>query len=104
MNSSTLDILKAAALISDPGCGVWAYDEWADHNQRCFDGTLIPCPIQWGLTAHGRSLGAFDITFYRIILHTSLIVPSSGDPWGIRKLLGQRLASDVLLHEMIHQH
>jgi hypothetical protein len=98
-----LDILKRAAAISDPGYGVWAYETWVSHNALYFNGELRPCPIQWGLTPHGHSLGYFSPDLVRITLHTSLVVPRS-DAWHMRDLLGPKIASDVLLHEMIHQY
>lgn len=94
--------LKAAAALIDPGYGVWAYETWEHHNATYFDGILRPCAIQWGLTPYGDSLGYWSGAFERITLHTSLVQPH-GDAWGIGRLLGKKYASDVLLHEMIHQ-
>jgi hypothetical protein len=81
--------------------GEWAQQTWADHNVAYFGGALRPLPILWGLTPHGRALG-----FYRraqnITLHLSLVREQS-NAWDLGGLLGPRFASDVLLHEMVHQ-
>jgi len=86
-----------------PGVGSWAYDVWADHNDRYFDNALEPAAIVWGLTPHGHALGSCSHSQpTRITMHTSLLQPS-GDAWKIGHKLGRAFASDVLLHEMIHQ-
>jgi hypothetical protein len=100
--TDTLDILKEAARIIYPGHGAWAYDTWLAHNTAYFNGILQPCGIQWGLTPHGYALGYFSPTFRTITLHTSLVNPHSY-AWGLHAVLGEQFASDVLLHEMIHQ-
>lgn len=102
-NNEQLKILKSAAEISDFGYGVWAYDKWDDFNQQYFDGALTIGGIFWGLTSHGHALGFFERWRNAITLHTSL-VRASTDAWGMGRLLGERLAADVLLHEMIHQY
>lgn len=87
--------------------GRWLYDTWAAHNIRCFGGRLAPVAIDYGLTSHGRALGIFHHTdapgrLPRITMHRSLLEPK-GNAWHMCLLLGERLAADVLLHEMIHQ-
>lgn len=102
-DSERLEILKSAAGISDFGYGVWAYDTWQQLNAQYFDRQLIVGGIFWGLTPHGNSLGFYSSWRNSITLHTSLVKPS-GAAWGIPTLLGERFATDVLLHEMIHQY
>ena len=83
--------------------GGWVYDEWADLNDQYF-GSLRPSGIIWGLTPHGRALGYYQPQFDVITLHKSLVDPHSSAPWGIPAYqLNKIFASDVLLHEMIHQ-
>jgi len=117
-NGEKFDLLRAAAIASYPSIkevgniGGWAYDTWAAHNQQYFDGMLNPCSIIWGLTAHGHALGFYNSWLNRITLHESLVDPkfdksnSSGGEkvWGQgAEAFGAFYASDVLLHEMIHQ-
>lgn len=103
MYGHKFDILREAAELSHPGFGTWLFDTWAHHNNRYFGDKLDVIPLIWGLTPHGHALGFYDPEFKRIVLHTSLLNPS-GDAWGIARILGQRFAGDVLLHEMMHQH
>jgi hypothetical protein len=95
--------LRNAAVTFFGDLGAWAYDEWTKLNDRYFGSQNEPGPILWGLTAHGRSLGSFAANRNAITLHKSLVQPSTDAPWDI-SWLGKRFASDVLLHEMIHQH
>ncbi len=95
-------LLRQASELSHPRYGAWLFDTWEGHNQAYFAGKLEVIPIIWGLTPHGHTLGYFSPTIPRITLHESLVSPQ-GDAWGIRRILGERFASDVLLHEMIHQ-
>jgi hypothetical protein len=86
--------------------GAWAYDEWHHHNTAYFDGRLAYGWILWGLTPHGHRLGETQLVngTGRITLHPSLVAPSSSHPWNrAARLWNTRTASDVLLHEMIHQ-
>jgi hypothetical protein len=99
---SNFEILRKAAEISDWGHGRWAYDSWSKLNDQLFDGRLKVGGIFWGLTPHGGSLGYYSPDRNAITLHTSLVM-SSANPWGVRKLLGERYATDVLFHEMMHQ-
>lgn len=112
------ELLRAAAIASYPtieglgNIGGWAYDTWETHNWQYFDGVLNPCAIIWGLTPHGAKLGFYSGWLNRITLHESLVDPkfdklnSSGGKhvWGQQAdAFGALYASDVLLHEMIHQ-
>ena len=97
------ELLYEVAELYDPIVWPWAYDRWQDLNQKYFGGLLKVGPIQWGLTEHGHFLGSYLQDTNKITLHTSLIQPQSS-AWGSRGLLGERMAEDVILHEMIHQH
>ena len=103
LQHATLAILRQAAELADPGgYGVWAYDTWAEHNAAFFNGELRPGGIAWGLTPHGYALGFYEPWRNHITLHSSIVAPK-GDAWGRGRLLGPLFASDVLLHEMVHQ-
>jgi hypothetical protein len=96
--------LKAAGETFFGKFGTWSYETWLELNKTFFDETLKPGPIVWGLTAYGHYLGSYSLGGRNTItLHTSLISPSTSAPWKI-SYLGKRFASDVLLHEMMHQH
>lgn len=95
-------ILKTAATATYGALGTWTYDSYAEINQRYFNGEIQINGVQWGLTPHGGSLAFYSPWFDTITLHQSLL-ESPGNPWGMGRLLGKRLAYDVLLHEMIHQ-
>ncbi len=85
--------------------GAWAFDEWKILNHTFFDGENKPGPIIWGSTPQGKSLGYYHVSENLIYLHKNLmrpIYPTPSFDWGIRHL-NKRVASDVLLHEMIHQ-
>ena len=93
--------------------GSWAYDEWKQHNKTYFEGKLEPGAIIWDLLPHGGSIGLYHPGKSIIKLHAAITgdvreVGYSGNsakvnPWGIEHAcLGERYASDVLLHEMIH--
>lgn len=99
VTADKIDTLRAAAAIMWPRFGEWAYETWLSHNYAYFDGELETCGIIWGLTPHGKCMGRFSGV---ITLHSSLI-ESHGNPWGARAWLGEQWASDVLLHEMVHQ-
>lgn len=90
-----IDILESAAEILWPSYGAWAYEEWRRLNLLCFGGELSPVGVLWGLTPHGRSQGHYRAEDQTITLHLSLIENGS--------LLDKHHASDVLLHEMVHQ-
>jgi hypothetical protein len=95
--------LRNAAISFFGDLGAWAYDEWTNLNDRYFGSQNKPGPMLWGLTPHGRSLGSFSANRNAITLHKSLVEPSTDAPWAI-SYLGKKYASDVILHEMIHQH
>jgi hypothetical protein len=82
--------------------GAWAYDTWHQHNAALFSGELEYAGIVWGLTPHGALLGHTSPSG-RVTLHPSLVDPSGERPWGWpAKRFTDRLASDVLAHELIH--
>lgn len=97
------DILRKGATITYGDIGIWAYAEWKKLNKNYFNNKLEVGAINFGITPHGVKLGAYTQEFNKIILHKSLILPSSENPWDIGKLLGRNYCSDVLLHQMIHQ-
>jgi hypothetical protein len=80
---------------------LWLYETWESHNVAYFDGQLSIGQINWGITAYGRALGLHSGWRNHITLHQRMIEP--GEDWtgGIRGR--ERAASDILLHEMIHQ-
>jgi len=85
--------------------GGWTFDEWKKLNRRFFNGENIVGPILWGVTPENRSMGYYSRTENLIYLHKTLVRPKY--PKFTLKLdisdLNRKLASDVLLHEMIHQ-
>lgn len=97
------NILRTAADLMWPLDGAWSYDTWQAHNEAYFEGRLEVGGILWGLTPHGHALGHHNGLYNVITLHESLLRPSSSNPWNMGDQLGLSLASDVLLHEMIHQ-
>ena len=85
--------------------GAWAYDEWKHLNEAFFNGKSIVGPIVWGLTLQGESLGYYSAVENLIYLNHHLlrpIYPMSHLEWDAGNM-NKKLASDVLLHEMIHQ-
>jgi hypothetical protein len=97
------NILRTATNLTFPRWGAWLYDTWKSHNETYFDGQLKVIPLYFGILPHGAKLGLYHSGDYpRISIHQSLLDPS-GDAWQILPLLGERFASDVLLHEMVHQ-
>lgn len=93
--SYTLADYRLAALTLWGETGAWFVDEFQRHNERYFAGGLPPLPIVFGLSAYGHCLGVTRFEgewgpLPRITLSTS---------YGP---LGQNVASDLLLHEMIH--
>jgi hypothetical protein len=82
--------------------GAWSYDAWHDLNAAYFDDELTYHGVVWGLTPHGGKLGYCEPS-ERITLHSSLVDPRGTKPWGWESdRFTDRLARDVLLHEMIH--
>ncbi len=85
--------------------GAWAFDEWERLNTSFFYGENKPGEIVWGATLEGNSLGYYLVAENLIFLHKNLLrprYPTNDLRWGIRHL-NKKVASDVLLHEMIHQ-
>jgi hypothetical protein len=85
--------------------GDWAFEEWKMLNAAFFDGGNKPGEIIWGATFEGGSLGYYAVAENLIYLHKTLLrprYPTNDLNWGIRHL-NKKVASDVLLHEMIHQ-
>lgn len=62
--------LRIAATTFFNELGVWSYDKWEKLNNLYFGGQLEPGPILWGLTPHGKHLGAYNPIDNQIILHT----------------------------------
>lgn len=84
--------------------GTWAYNEWEKHNEKYFKSQLKIAGIVWGLTPHGHLLGYYSHWSNVITLHSSLIEPKSSNPWYLDdNVYGKKYASDILLHEMMHQ-
>jgi hypothetical protein len=100
--SERFNLLREVAELYDPKVWPWAYDTWRALNNKYFIRGLKVGPIAWGLTDFGHSLGHYTPQVNKITLHSSLLEPSSG-AWGYGGLLGERMAEDVLLHEMLHQ-
>ena len=85
--------------------GVWVYDEWGRLNTAFFGGQNRPGAIYWTAAIRNESLGCYYFTQNVIYLNKDLVRPIYPVPmakWCLQHL-NQRLASDVLLHEMIHQ-
>ena len=102
---ATLTDLKRQGMQRFGEVGAWAYDEWNLLNETFFYGENTPGAIIWGSTPQGRSLGYYYVSENLIYLNKNLMRPIYPTPafnWGIRHL-NKRVASDVLLHEMIHQ-
>lgn len=102
-NSVTISAadLWVASTVFFGKAGQWVQDTWVSHNEAYFGSRLTPLPILFGLTPHGGCLGHYSHG-KSITLHTSLLRRDS-DAWQLTGLLGERYASDVLLHEMVHQ-
>ena len=96
-------LLREVAELYYPLVGPWTFDTWKDLNQKYFNGELKVGPIEWGLTKHGHALGYYSQQTNKITLHPSLLKPHSR-AWEYGGLLGERMAEDVILHEMLHQH
>ena len=102
---ATLAELKSQGIKWFGEVGAWAYDEWKILNETFFDGENKPGAIIWGSTLQGKSMGYYHVSENLIYLQKNLmrpIYPTTDFKWGIRHL-NKRVASDVLLHEMIHQ-
>ncbi len=102
---ATFAELKSEGIKLFGGVGAWVFDEWKMLNYTFFDGKNKPGAIIWGSTLHVKSLGYYHVTENLIYLNKNLlrpVYPTNDLKWGIRHL-NKRVASDVLLHEMIHQ-
>lgn len=90
-----LTIFRSAAELTYKEWGAWAFDTWESHNETYFDNELEPEALMFGLTPYGRAIGLCKGSTAnihpQILLHQNL--------WDS----GKRFASDVLLHEMVHQ-
>jgi hypothetical protein len=95
--------LKRAAATFFSELGEWSYDEWKRMNSEFFGNANEPGAILWGLTPYGCGLAYYSFMHNSITMHTSLVYPSTDAPWSIENL-GKKYASDVLLHEMMHQY
>jgi len=85
--------------------GAWVYDEWKNLNDIFFHGKNKVGPIVWGLTLQGESLGYYKAAENLIYLHRHLLrpmYPTNDLKWNADHM-NKNLASDVLLHEMVHQ-
>ena len=97
--------LKSQGIKRFGDVGAWAFDEWKILNDTFFNGENIPGAIIWGKTPQGKRMGYYHVAKNLIYLDKNLmrpIYPTNNLKWGIRHL-NKRVASDVLLHEMIHQ-
>jgi hypothetical protein len=101
--SEKFQLLREVAQLYYPSVGPWTFDTWKDLNQKYFNGELKVGPIEWGLTKHGHALGYYSQQTNKITLHPSLLKPNS-TAWECGGLLGEKMAEDVILHEMLHQH
>jgi hypothetical protein len=87
------------------GLGVWTYDEWRRLNEIFFYGRNNVGPIVWWTASPDESLGYYAAADNIIYLNEHLLKPVYPMPcrkWDVDHM-NKRLASDVILHEMIHQ-
>jgi hypothetical protein len=102
---ATLIELRASGVEKYGEVGAWAYDNWQVLNEVYFKGENIPGEIDWVADAGNSSLGYYAPMENRILLHKELVRPRYPTPmpkWSLNNL-NQRMAADVLMHEMIHQ-
>lgn len=100
----SFDELKRAGETFFGWFGSWAYDQWAELNERYFGSQNQVGGIVWGLTAYGKSIGEYTSRKNIITLHKTLVREESGDPWSQERLESKKqYAREVLLHEMMHQ-
>jgi len=100
--SKKFKLLREVSQLHDPSIGPWAYDTWQLLNEKYFNGELKVGPIVWGLTVHGTAVGYYTEEINKITLHPSILKPFSR-AWRCEGLLGEKMAEDILLHEMVHQ-
>lgn len=101
--SDNFDTLRAAGGIMWREYGAWAYDTWAAHNTAYFGGELAPPGIIWALPPDTQPLTHYDAQYGVITLHSGLLESERANLWGLDAWAGQQIASDALLHAMIHQ-
>ena len=102
---TTFDELREQGVKRFGDVGAWAYDEWKHLNEMFFNGKNNVGPIVWGLTSQGENMGCYSVAENLIYLNNHLsrpIYPTHHLKWNVRHM-NKKLASDVLLHEMIHQ-
>lgn len=116
MSQARLHTLQSAAAVLYGERGSWAYDMWDLINTRFWNGSLVPGPIHWGLTA-GCNFGWFlgDSNGGRITIHEALTGTDFPDfvqadrriernSWGLSSdYFGLGTALGTLLHEAMHQ-
>jgi hypothetical protein len=95
--------LLATAEIRWPEHGRWLYETWRAHNEKYFGGRLEPIGLILAPTPYGGSYGLYRLDDKTITIHPSTLDPRSTDPWGMGAKLGKSYASDVILHEQVHQ-
>ena len=102
---ATLTDLQATGIEKYGELGGWAYENWQILNQTYFKGENIPGEIDWVSDAGNPGLGYYSPMENRILLYGGLVRPRYPTPmskWCLDNL-NQRMARDVLIHEMIHQ-
>ena len=106
--TSTFLQLRNASKMIFGDYGEFLYNEWDAHNKKYFREQLKVPAIQCGLTPHGRTLGYYMPEYNVITIHWSLMPArkhfsktTNPRPWGLKPK--KQVASDVMLHEMIHQ-
>lgn len=99
------DVFKATGIKKYGDAGAWVYDEWKKLNATFFHGKNKIGEIIWGKAPQNRNMGYYLVDENLICLNKSLmrpIYPTGGLRWEIHRM-NKKIASDVLLHEMIHQ-
>ena len=102
---ATLTELKTIGFEKYKDVGAWTYDNWQILNETYFKGKNIPGEIDWVTDGANFSLGYYSPMENRILLHKGLVRPRYPNPmpkWCLNNL-NQRMARDILIHEMIHQ-
>jgi hypothetical protein len=97
--------LKSQGIQRFGEAGAWAFDEWKMLNQTFFYGENKPGAIIWGKTPQDKRMGYYHVSENLIYLDKNLmrpVYPTNSLNWGIQHV-NKKIASDVLLHEMIHQ-
>ncbi len=97
---------RTAAVRRFGAAGAWAYDQWERLNEAFFGSGCIVGEIIWEKALQAKRLGYYAPGKNRIGLSRHLmrpLYPAGVLSWGFRHL-NRKLAADILLHEMIHQH